>query len=729
MYQIKSLELENVLCFKSVHIDFEQECNVLVLGKNNDDTGSRSNDSGKSALFDTISWINTGSLPRRKMPVSDIISHWSEKAFGKIVYVDNVGNELEVERYRTNSKWDFSFTGSNPDLTASQREEQFNALFGVNDLYAYFMMTCYFNFSQFKSFADPSMGSSDRLKLLEEMFRFDRLRKAGTISLNENKEHNTNIDLIDAKIDTIQELLKTLNIQTDEQVADQEKDLALIIEQGKKYKAQIEAINKQIKDLDTSLQDIQVKKQQAVALNQELTTLEAKLVNIQGRKDAGNDRIAELKQRKETESFIEQIEAVQAEITDLCLTLPEDYSIEDLDSKLRGLQQNINMVKQDMQKVDSELQLLNSTDVLECPHCFKDVQLSKDANGYSLIDISKDKIETEKAGYLKRVDELRGLLQKHETTYDRTQTLKKETAKIIETITGKEFELSQLKLQQENLVKIDDDIVSENNKVAILDAEREEVGTRIAAIKEQHSSNSLKTVLELELEWDDIAGQKQGIGINLTAATDKYNQAHREHGRITEELKAAKNNKELVKKNHEELTALNQKKKKLITSIEINKKLSKGFDTVRGSLLDLSIPKVEAFTNDYLTKLNTDIRVGFEYDPTKARDEFVLELLDGGVPSNYDMRGRGKRTRVAICTAYAIRKLYQNSGEKSFGYLFQDEVVDHMDDIGVSLMFNLLEKDITGQRFTISHTEELQNKFSKVLRVEKESGVSKVYWE
>ena len=726
MYQIKSLELENVLCFKSVHIDFEQECNVLVLGKNNDDTGSRSNDSGKSALFDTISWINTGSLPRRKMPVSDIISHWSEKAFGKIVYVDNVGNELEVERYRTKSKWDFSFTGSNPDLTASQREEQFNALFGVNDLYAYFMMTCYFNFSQFKSFADPSMGSSDRLKLLEEMFRFDRLRKAGTISLNENKEHNTNIDLIDAKIDTIQELLKTLNIQTDEQVADQEKDLALIIEQGKKYKAQIEAINKQIKDLDTSLQDIQERKLAVIEIDKQAADLEAKQVSITSKIEASKDRVIELTERKANESYLKDIKAKEDEIVKLRKEL-NPTTVEEYQADIAKVDKDINTNNISLTEINSRLKLLQKTELLVCPHCSQEVQLGKDGETYKLIEVQVELIEKEKIELLEKLEHLNEdnqVLIAHKTNI---LGYKKSDDTINSSVKDIEYQISQLKMKQENLAIIASDIVNEANKQSLLVGESEEVVTRIQAVKEQ--STETLSIFELETQWEAVANERKQFNIELNAATDKYNQAHREHGRITEELKAAKNNKELVKKNHEDLIALNKEKKKLITSIEINKKLSKGFDTVRGSLLDLSIPKVEAFTNDYLTKLNTDIRVGFEYDPTKARDEFVLELLDGGVPSNYDMRGRGKRTRVAICTAYAIRKLYQNSGEKSFGYLFQDEVVDHMDDIGVSLMFNLLEKDITGQRFTISHTEELQNKFSKVLRVEKESGVSNVYWE
>lgn len=727
MYQIKHIEFKDLFCFKDVSIDFKQNCNTLILGRNKDDAGSMSNDSGKSAFFDAISWVNTGEFPRRKTKATDVINdEGGVKAFGSIVYEDESGKELEISRMRTKSGSDFFFTGCDSDLTPTKKLEQFLNLFGVNDLYSYFMLTTYFNFSQFRSFADPSMSSSERLKLLEEMFRLDKLRSAGVLTRGYIKEYKDQIKQLDENYSNIDKIIKGLDILSKDELSNLTKQLDSLKEKGNELKT-----SRAAKEIETGRQekiisDIKEKQKKYSKLISSITEIDLKCSGNRGKIETIKERISELQIKKETGA-----KQVDNSISSLATAIEQERATismkkEDHESKIEELNAWRKTASEKIQKISFELTLLEKTEILHCPHCQASVQL--DTKQGVLLEINPLAIEEQKKELLSSLDGTRGLLKTFDTNITEATGKMKKDSEIMSSIQAKEYELSQLKLKKESLLDIDNDIKAQNDQINRLSVEINVETEKKTLIKSEidslgYTDTSLVTSLEIEeLKLKQLWKDKEQIDA-------AYNEAYHNYTLIAERIKVSNKNEETIHENIKKQKEIKDTISALNISMDNDLKIADGFDSVRSILLDSSIPSVEMFTNDYLEKLNTDIRVSFEYDPTKTRDEFTLDLLEGGRVSNFDMRGRGKRTRVAICTAYAIRKLYLNAGLKSFGFLFQDEVVDHMDATGIQLVFNMLERNIEGQRFTISHSDDLQSMFSSVLRVEKKNRISNVFWE
>lgn len=151
---------------------------------------------------------------------------------------------------------------------------------------------------------------------------------------------------------------------------------------------------------------------------------------------------------------------------------------------------------------------------------------------------------------------------------------------------------------------------------------------------------------------------------------------------------------------------------------------AEAFPQVRAAVVATFLPEMEAHTNRHLSDLGTELQVGLEFDAVHHRLPLEVKVYDAeGECWDFSQRSLGMQARVSVCLAFALRELAAEGREPL--PLFCDELADQLDAVGVELFFQLLQRQ-PGQRFVISHSSELADRFEERLLVTKRNGVSRV---
>jgi DNA repair exonuclease SbcCD ATPase subunit len=149
------------------------------------------------------------------------------------------------------------------------------------------------------------------------------------------------------------------------------------------------------------------------------------------------------------------------------------------------------------------------------------------------------------------------------------------------------------------------------------------------------------------------------------------------------------------------------------------------------------LPLFEEKVNENLEKLKVNMRVDFNTHKKKSKvtkkdkeqgtvfkEEFnVKVLMENGDESPLNMMSQGERGRVGMCTGFGLRTMTTEQGNNIFDFVFIDEIADSLDATGLSELVNLLDS-INGQKFVISHNEELKNYFDTCITAVRTDGVS-----
>lgn len=172
-------------------------------------------------------------------------------------------------------------------------------------------------------------------------------------------------------------------------------------------------------------------------------------------------------------------------------------------------------------------------------------------------------------------------------------------------------------------------------------------------------------------------------------------------------------------------------KKKLEDKIEKNSYWITTFTRFKTHLSNKVIKVIECFINEYLSRMNTDIRVvidGYKMNKDNSVTEKISVSLhrEDGDSNSFATYSNGERARVEIAGIFAIQKLINTSIRESgstggLEFTFLDEIIDSVDSKG---MFNImktlqsLEKTIN----VISHVlfkEHSEDQFNTITVVKK----------
>lgn len=203
---IKDLFAQNFMSYAEVRIDFTKFSGITLIEGTSDATSRGSNGSGKSAIFDIISWVLFGKLVRSdpEIKAGDEVSRFSPD--GKVVgmlTLDINGKEIGVTRTRSKSGPSLSLSGISCEGVSSGTQVLLENLIGfTHDL---FVQTCMFGGGT--SFC--SLTDAKKKEMLEEMLGFTRFLEAQEIANAEAKSLRTKIDTLNFQLETCREQRKT----------------------------------------------------------------------------------------------------------------------------------------------------------------------------------------------------------------------------------------------------------------------------------------------------------------------------------------------------------------------------------------------------------------------------------------------------------------------------------------------------------------------------------------
>ena len=114
-------------------------------------------------------------------------------------------------------------------------------------------------------------------------------------------------------------------------------------------------------------------------------------------------------------------------------------------------------------------------------------------------------------------------------------------------------------------------------------------------------------------------------------------------------------------------------------------------------LSNKAIAVIQAYVNEYLQALGSNITVRFEgYKITKSgkiRENISIQVLRNGlVEGMYARYSSGEKTRIKVATILALQQLVNKSAAIGLDLLFLDEIIESSDELGVVNMMKLLNE-------------------------------------
>jgi len=249
--------------------------------------------------------------------------------------------------------------------------------------------------------------------------------------------------------------------------------------------------------------------------------------------------------------------------------------------------------------------------------------------------------------------------------------------------------------------------------------EREEKVSEALQQEEQKLSSSYEDktgveskYLECKKELEEFSDHYNYLRDELQEHKTKVDTLNQQLGKTEEEIKRLR----------KELNKLNEEREVYDFWVE-------GFGPrgIVSFILDGVFPKFNKVLNEYLQILfGTGIVARFVPFTTlksgELREKWDFEIEGLG---DYKSCSSGEKRRVDIAVLFALNSLVRDMVGGS-NLLVVDEVFDPLDEVGAEKTIELLRNLDVESVIVITHNEALQEKFSNVMRIQKDSGVSRV---
>jgi DNA repair exonuclease SbcCD ATPase subunit len=152
---------------------------------------------------------------------------------------------------------------------------------------------------------------------------------------------------------------------------------------------------------------------------------------------------------------------------------------------------------------------------------------------------------------------------------------------------------------------------------------------------------------------------------------------------------------------------------------------------VVGYVLERALPYLTDRANYYLGQL-TEGKAQVRFSPTKQlqsgelAEQFTCEVSYDGGGCSYRHLSGGERTRVDLAVRFALGDLAALRSATPLGFRLLDEPAESLDHAGCLQLASLLETLPVPTLMVMTHNESLKGLFSKVIRVEKVDGASRL---
>lgn len=703
---LERLVVKDIGPFRKLNYCFSKATSKVVFIKGlNHDKGFDSNGSGKSMLFDIITWVlydeTYRGVSKDKMLRIDrkdgIVKSGYAIFYFKLV---SDGETYWVKRTRgtTNSVRYGTLTGTKrKHAKTSHRTADINKkiieLVGLD--YDLFCSIAYLGAGQ-ENFLSCTPGK--RLNL------FSSLMGSGL------KETNDVVEDVKRRwteySNKAKELRSQMQVYTEEISAVDGRNLnkrkKIILSKIKKTEKAIKQLDIQIsffdrkRALDNEYRNLKISyddwKETSKIVISKISKIKSEIVKLKRGRIVIDDKVVKLEETvKKRPSAVNRVRI-------------RNDALKSLISTKNGLETIIEQLQSKVKHLNGVL----SGGIDVCPYCFSDLG----------DDISVKRLKEEKKESLLKLEKAKKDLFVISKDISTAKALSRKANDIIVKIDKSIMELKTLKIKRQEKTSL---IVISRMQIK----EREEEKLRINRL-EAEAKDGLKTLrakrkklaekISLLDHGVDLLSEKRQVLFDLKSNFDIG------LGEVLSTIKKVKRFSKLAKEKENELTEINR-------SIMIAQWCLFNIPKIKAMIIDSIKNEFENKTNEYLTEIFPDVMIEYDIIVGDAKREkfdiFIIEKSNG-VKKIYEQESGGERKRVTLAVILALNWLASSLNNILLGFLFLDEIFGNVDVTGCKSVFDLLLAE-KGNRdlYVATHMQDVE-RYGDVITVVKKNGESYV---
>ena len=772
MWKLKSIEAENLCAFRSLAYTLQQGVTTLIFGNNKDNDSQQSNGAGKSALLECIAVGLTGS-PLRKIRSEEIINDAAEQCCITLHLANDASNEeliiaRSIPRKGASTVACKLYRGGELVTTDEAVQHSVDAYnkyilekLGItrDELLNNFILSKY----RYEDF----LSSSDKEKK-EIINRFSNgilvdeaiARVEEDIEPLSSEQQKIDLELagIDGRIEMLQEQIAKEVAAGEERgrsretrIAELEEAIASKREYIRTHKEALSTIDSTIAEVDTADKELQALESSDTSLEECLKAIDAVVTLLPDARRTDWNHTLKLKKEdlllaqsslENLDASVNHAEAVlkekyaafekfKVQYTDFVTQYGdkcEEYStrLQEIDKTLRNLASRLEELRRKRRVISAGIDELSNklAGSITCPKCGHEFLVAQPN-----FDIEAGTKELRLRQ--QQLSEINGNIEAEQNS-------------------SEEAEMQQSKLNGERRT-LDNDRSRWEQELS--DHERAVCSATSEVERAEH--NRRRTKAEVAAMQDEIDSIRRKAFDEFFGNIDERNATlSRERRKIVEDIRSAEcaietlqeTIREVNEITTEDLTlslrkTLEQGKQR---SMETAKRKFEVDDKVRALEVQrerfvqfktyLANTKIEALsriTNEFLIGIGSDIRIRFDgytvLKSGKVREKISISLLRDGVDcGSFGKFSAGEAARVNLATILAMQKLVNANcdDEKGLDLLVLDEILEAVDEAGLSSMFDALNA-LGGTVLVVSHGNVAEG-YPHKLVITKENGESRI---
>jgi exonuclease SbcC len=691
------LIIENFFSHRFSEIDFSQFNSALLIGNTEGDY-TRSNGSGKSAIFESILWCL---FNKSRVAMMDDIIRWGENTCQVSFDFINGGKTYRVvrKRNRSNSSSTVEFLvfdefGEWKDISCSTSGDTNSKIESTIKLdYKTFVNSVYFRQNDISEFAESEPSKKKEiLKSIVDISRWDEYEKEAK---RKGKDIVIECKVLKKSIEEYDEIIQKIRDSRDEleRVSSEHQDLL-----SKKESIDVQISNLLIqydnlkKSLDTDTYD---------KIVEDLKSLNAKKIEVQNSLKDGDSYVA----KKSSELL-----SLQTTLNDLRVKIEGLKHIDVPQDKMQDLNNQMTYCLSQQSTAEEMLSMLEGTRINEGT-CYVCNQSVDDVLHAKLLHKHNSKIEEYKYQYNNFKEEITHI----ETEIKKWSEIIRVNS-VIDNVGSKiESEKFKIKIIEENLSKA-------NEKVSTLRKSLEQIEFEIAT-----NNSTLDSIKN-----DDFQSLRKNISSlkeMVVTCNSSILEKSKMMGVLSERIA-------VLTRQSEKMEASKKEMDKKMTEAAVFERLSRifGKNGIQTILLDAIIEDLEKTSNKILNSIcNEPSIIVLETQRVGSDGSSTIETLDlkirkDGHLQNFKSLSGGEKFRISLALRIALSDVSSRYGGSSLDFLLLDEVNSPLDRHGVETLFVNVIKSLEDRykMLVITHDESLKEKFDNVIDVTKINGESQV---
>lgn len=677
---IKKIILENIRSYKKQEVEFP-EGSTLLSG----DIGS-----GKTSILLAIEFAFFGLQPGQRG--ASLLRNGEEE--GRVVLEFEISNknviiERTLKRGKTVSQsyCAISINGEKREISVTELKDAVLELLNYpkefskkqNILYKFTVYTPQEEMKQI-ILQDPET----RINTLRHVFGIDKYKRIIeniNIVLSKIREEKRIKQALASSMEYDKEALELKTQELEKKklnLIEAEKELSFKEENRKKVEEELSEISKKIEEKNKLQQEIE--KTKIMISNKKISISD----NIKTISDLEN-QIAELEQMRFDESLLEKLNSEISSIKDKRNNLSE--KIMEISSQINAL----NFKNNENENIKEKL-----THIEVCPTCMQDVNVNYKNNVISKLNSNTEenknkilKLNSEKNSITNEISQIDKEVSEKEIKITELQRIK--------------IKLESIEEKQEYLTKI-----KTNNKSLSQDIE----------LLDKHLSSLKTTVLEMK-KFDNF-----------------YELTKEKFDKISAEAKASEIKVAELKKEIEFFSnQIEELKLKIEKSREIEKQINY-LSELENWISKKFIPIIYSVEKNVMNALKSEFSNLFqEWFSMLVSDSFNVRLRDDFTPVieqqdyelDYSYLSGGERTAIALAYRLALNQVINSllSRIKTRDIVILDEPTDGFSEAQLDKMRDVLEELNVAQLIIVSHEQKIEGFVENVIKLKKDSGVSK----